>query len=322
MRTRRLGRSSVEVTALGFGGAGVGNLARAVDDGTAAATVAAAWSAGVRYFDTAPHYGLGLSERRVGEALRRQPRDSYVLSTKVGRLLVPGPGAPDDAGFAVTAPLRRRWDFTADGVRRSLEGSLARLGLDRVDVVLIHDPDDHLAAALDGAYPALHELRAQGVVGAVGVGMNQWQALDRFVRDTDLDVVMVAGRYTLLDQSAGEVLLPRCLDRGVSVLAAGVFNSGLLATDTPAGPYDYRPAPPALVERAGAIAARCAAHGVALPQAAMAFAARHPAVAGIVVGAQDAEQVRRNATLFATPVPDALWADLAEAGLLHDPRRG
>ncbi|GAA4435079.1 aldo/keto reductase [Actinokineospora soli] len=313
MKSARLGRSPVEVTALGFGGAGVGNLLGAVDDDVAAATVDAAWEAGIRFFDTAPHYGLGLSERRIGAALAGRPRDSYAVSTKVGRLLEPGPGTGvDTEGFAVPDDRVRRWDFSADGVRRSLESSLDRLGLDRVDVLLMHDPDDHWAQAVAEAYPALHELRSQGVIGAIGVGMNQWQLLDRFVRETDIDVVMLAGRHTLLDRSGAEVLLPRCVDRGVSVLAAGVFNSGILATDTPGGTYDYRPAASGLRDRAARIAAICASHGVRLPQAAMAYAGRHPAVASVVVGAQDPDQVRRNAELFATPVPDALWSDLDE----------
>jgi len=321
VRTARLGRSQVRVTGLGFGGAGIGNLYQAVDDETARRAVDAAWEAGIRYFDTAPHYGLGLSERRLGAALAGRPRGDYTISTKVGRLLVPTPETAhlrdDEAGFDVPADHARRWDFSADGVRRSLESSLERLGVDRVDVVLIHDPDDHWRQAVDEAYPALHELRDQGVVGAIGVGMNQWQMLERFVVETDVDAVMLAGRYTLLDQSAGESLLPRCRERGVSVLAAGVFNSGVLATDEPGGMYDYRPISTALYDRALRLAEVCRAHGVRLPQAAMAFVARHPAVASVVVGAQRVEQVSRNAALAAAPVPDGLWDDLVAAGLIR-----
>ncbi|ONI91065.1 aldo/keto reductase [Saccharothrix sp. ALI-22-I] len=322
MRTARLGSSGVPVTALGFGGAGIGNLYRAVDDVTAAAAVDAAWEAGVRYFDTAPHYGLGLSERRLGRALAERPRGDYVVSTKVGRALVPNPGGAahtDDQGFDVPADSLRRWDFSADGVLRSLESSLDRLGVDRVDIVLLHDPDDHWEQAVGSAYPALHDLRDQGVVGAIGVGMNQCRMPARFVAETDIDVVMLAGRYTLLDSSADAELLPRCLARGVAVVAAGVFNSGVLATDAPGTTYDYAPIAPELHARAVRIAEVCAAHDVLLPQAAMAYVARHPAVTSVVVGAHDAGQIRRNAALFDTPVPDELWVALHAEGLIDLP---
>ncbi|PWR08757.1 aldo/keto reductase [Micromonospora acroterricola] len=319
MRTQRLGRSPVRVTELGFGAAAIGNLYQAVDDETARRAVDAAWQAGIRYFDTAPHYGLGLSERRLGAALAERPRDDFTVSTKVGRLLIPTPETAhrtDKAGFDVPADHTRRWDFSADGVRRSLESSLDRLGLDRVDLVLIHDPDEHWRPAVEEAYPALHELRDQGVVGAIGVGMNQWQMLERFVTETDVDTVLVAGRYTLLDQSAAHTLLPRCRERGVSVLAAGVFNGGTLATDDPGRLYDYRPIPDAVRDRASRLAEVCRSHGVTLPQAALAFTARHPAVASLVVGAQTAAQVTRNVDLAGAPVPNALWRDLAAAGLV------
>ncbi|MFI2710571.1 aldo/keto reductase [Micromonospora sp. NPDC018662] len=320
MKTNQLGRSAVRVTAVGFGAAGIGNLYRTVEDEVAHRAVDAAWRAGIRYFDTAPHYGLGLSERRLGAVLADRPRAEFTVSTKVGRLLVPSPHTADQrddaGGFDVPADHVRRWDFSADGVHRSLESSLTRLGLDRVDVVLIHDPDDHWRQAVDEAYPALHELRDQGVVGAIGVGMNQWQMLERFVVDTDIDTVMLAGRYTLLDQSAGRTLLPRCQERGVGVLAAGVFNSGVLATETPGRNYDYGPIPDALYARAVRIAQVCRAHDVTLPQAAMAFVARHPAVATLVLGAKTSAQVERNRDLVTAPVPDPLWADLAAEGLI------
>ncbi|MFI6541487.1 aldo/keto reductase [Nonomuraea sp. NPDC050547] len=291
----------------GLGGAPLGNLFTAVTDEQARATVDAAWEAGVRLFDTAPHYGLGLSERRLGAALAG--RDGYVLSTKVGRRLVPADPVRDDEGFDVVAAERRVWDFSRDGVRRSLEESLVRLGLDHVDVALIHDPDAHAGQALAEAYPALEELRAQGVVKAIGLGMNQWQVPARFVRDTDVDVVMLAGRYTLLDRS-GLPLLEACAAKGVKVLAAGVFNSGMLATDEPGGTFDYQPASAPLLERARLLAEVCRRHGVTLPQAAMAFPARHPAVATVVLGARSADEVRRNAALWAEPVPEELWAEL------------
>ncbi|MFI7306316.1 aldo/keto reductase [Micromonospora aurantiaca] len=321
METNQLGRSPVRVTTVGFGAAGIGNLYRTVPDDLARDALDAAWQAGVRYYDTAPHYGLGLSERRLGAALAGRPRAEFTVSTKVGRILVPSPGTAhlrDEAGgFDVPADHVRRWDFSADGVRRSLESSLARLRLDRVDVVLIHDPDDHWRQAVEEAYPALHELREQGVVGAIGVGMNQWQMLERFVTDTDVDTVMLAGRYTLLDQSAARTLLPRCRERGVGVLAAGVFNSGVLATETPGRNYDYAPIPDDLYARALRITEVCRAHGVTLPQAAMAFVARHPAVATLVLGAKTPAQVERNVRLAAAPVPGALWADLVAEGLIE-----
>ena len=320
MTAGTLGRSDVRATALGFGGAPLGNLFRAVDDDTAAEAVRAAWDAGVRLFDTAPHYGLGLSERRLGRVLADLPREGYTLCTTVGRILEPTPARArqrDDQGFDVPATHTRRWDFSADGVRRSLEASLERLGLDRVDIVLVHDPDDHARQALEEAYPALHDLRAQGVVGAIGAGMNQADLLERFVTETDVDTVLLAGRHTLLEQSADR-LIATCLDRGVSVLAGGVFNSGLLAHDHPPeeATYDYRRAPAGLRERALRIAATARRHGVSLPQAAIAFTGAHPAVASVVLGMRSADQVRRNAELAARPVPAALWSDLAEEGLL------
>ncbi len=300
----------------GLGTAPIGGLFRAVTDEQARATIDVAWEGGVRLFDTAPHYGLGLSERRLGAALAG--RSGYVLSTKVGRLLVPSSrGGRDDEGFDVPATYERVWDFSGDGVRRSLEESLRRLGLPQVDLVLIHDPDAHVDQAIAEAYPALAELRAQGVVKAIGVGMNQWQAPLRFVQETDLDVVMLAGRYTLLDQS-GLPLLAACAERGVRVLAAGVFNSGLLATPEPAGTFDYAPAPAALLQRARRVAAICERHGVRLPQAAMAFPLRHPAIAAVVLGARTPEEVRTNIALRQRPVPDALWHDLRAEGLLHE----
>jgi D-threo-aldose 1-dehydrogenase len=316
----RLGRSSVTVTPLGLGTGPIGGLYTAVDDATAAGAVEAAWEAGIRFFDTAPHYGLGLAERRLGAALAGRPRDEYVLSTKVGRLLVPASGTGRDTeGFDIPTDHRRVWDFSRDGVRRSLTESLERLGLDRVDVVLLHDPDDHWRQAVDEAFPALHELRDEGTVGAIGAGMNQWQMLASFVREADPDVVLLAGRYTLLEQTALDTLLPLCVERGVSVLAAGVFNSGLLALDEPAdgAPYNYAAAPASIVDRARQLAAVCRRHGVSLPQAALAFPAAHPAVASVLTGARSAGELTRNVELAGRPVPAALWADLVAEGLLR-----
>jgi D-threo-aldose 1-dehydrogenase len=316
------GREWQPAVRVGLGCASLGNLFTAITDAAAEQTVEAAWQAGVRYFDTAPHYGLGLSERRLGAALRGRPRDQYLISTKVGRLLVPDPsgaGRRDSEGFAVPADHRRVWDFSRDGVRRSLDGSLRRLGLDRADLVLIHDPDDHLDEALSVAYPALVALRDSGAVTAIGVGSKRVDVLRRFVAETDLDVILLAGRYTLLEQPAAADLLPACQRRGVAVVNAGVFNSGLLATDDPAAgaSYEYAPAPAAVLDRARGIAAVCARHRVPLPTAALAFAAAHPAVTGVLVGAASADQVRRNAAALAAPAPPPqLWRDLVAAGLL------
>ena len=307
---------------LGFGGAPIGNLFRATSDEDAARTIEAAWNAGIRYFDTAPHYGLGLSERRLGVALRTHPRAEYVVSTKVGRLLVPAGTVTgrDDEGFDVAATHHRVRDFSADGVRRSLEASLERLGLDRIDIVLIHDPDDHADQAIEQAAPALSALRGQGMIRSYGAAMNQSALLTRFVRETDADIVMVAGRYTLLDQTAARDLLPAALRRGVGVINAGVFNSGLLALPRPqtAATYDYRPAPTALVERAHHLAHVCQQFGVDLPTVALAFAARHPAIASVVVGLRSPEEVADAVRRRAQPVPEGIWAALHLQDLIDD----
>ncbi|WP_433340225.1 aldo/keto reductase [Streptomyces sp. CA-253872] len=312
---RTLGRSTVAVSPLGFGAAPLGNLYTPLDEETARATVDAAWDAGVRSFDTAPHYGLGLSERRLGAALRGRPREEFTVSTKVGRLLEPHP-APTGSdlaagGFAVPDTLRRRPDYSRDGVLRSLEASLARLGLDRVDLVLVHDPDDHMDTALAEALPALADLRAQGVVGAIGIGMNSVDPLRRFVAEGDPDVVMVAGRWTLLDRSAAP-LLAECAAREVSVIAAAPFNSGLLSTDHPEanGRYDYGTVPAPVLARARALAARCAAHGVPLPRAALCFPLREPVVASVLAGFRSPAEVTSAAAHLARGVPAEVWAEL------------
>jgi D-threo-aldose 1-dehydrogenase len=320
--TRRLGRSSVPVTELAFGAATLGNMYTPVAEEDARATVDAAWDRGVRAFDTAPHYGLGLSERRLGAALAGRARDGFTVSTKVGRLLEPldGPVVGDDLanGFAVPAAYRRVWDFSADGVRRSIEASLVRLGLDRVDVVYLHDPDEHAEQALTQAYPALEQLRAQGVIGAIGAGMNQSALLARFVRETDVDVVLLAGRYSLLDQSALSELLPQAAQRGVSVVVGGVFNSGLLADPKPGATYDYAAAPDGLLQRALRIKAVCEAHQVPLRAAALRFPLTHPAVASVLVGLRNPHEAHDAADMMKRQIPDALWPALQAEGLLPE----
>lgn len=321
MRTNRLGSTTVEVTELGFGGGPLGGLFSALDDAAAAETLAAAWDAGIRYFDTAPHYGIGHSERRIGAFLRDRPRDAVTLSTKVGRLLVPqDPETAEEEPFEVPATHRRVWDFSRDGIRRSVEDSLARMGLDRIDILYLHDAEERFDAALRDGYPALAELRSEGVVGAVGAGMYDHAKLTTLVREADVDVVMLAGRYTLLHQRSLDDLLPACEARGVSVVVAGVFNSGILAEPRPAqgARFDYEPAPPELLARAHRIADVCEAHGATLPQAAIAFPLGHPAVAGVVLGMRSSEEVARNLAAFRAAVPPGLWNDLRNEGLLDE----
>ena len=304
-----------------LGGAGIANLLHAVSDQDARAAVDAAWDVGVRGFDTAPHYGLGLSERRLGAALADRPRSDYLVSTKVGRLLVPGRGDGDDlasGGFAVPDDLVRQWDPSPSGVRRSLDESLDRLGLDHVDIAYLHDPDVYsLTDGLTQALPTLAELRDEGVVRAVGVGSNSVSALEAAVETGLCDVVMLAGRYTLLEQPAAS-LVARCEVLGVAVVAVGVYNSGLLGQDRPdaSATYYYATAPAPVLARANAIADVCERHGVTLPEAALAFPRRAAAVRAIALGAQSAEQVRENAARATADVPEALWDELRAAGLL------
>nr|WP_041820992.1 aldo/keto reductase [Streptomyces davaonensis] len=321
MRRRTVARTSVELTALGFGAAVIGNLYRATSAADASAAVDEAWDAGIRYFDTAPHYGLGLSEQRLGAALRPRPRTEYVISSKVGRLLVPNerPQGVDSEGFAVRDDLRRQWDFSRDGVLRSIDDSLRRTGLDRLDIVYVHDPDDHWRQAAEEAMPALAELRDQGVIGAIGAGMNQSAMLARFLRETPADVVMLAGRYTLLDQSALDDVLPAAQEHGKSVVAVGVFNSGLLSRPWPADgmKYDYQDASPELVARARTIARVCEEHGTSLPTAAIAFPGTHPSTVNVTLGMRDRAQVAQNVALHQSAVPEALWDDLRDRGLIR-----
>jgi D-threo-aldose 1-dehydrogenase len=313
MKSRKL--RGLAVTELGFGAASLGNLRQEISDDDATATVEAAWAGGIRYFDTAPHYGLGLSERRLGRALARHPREDYLLSTKVGRLLEPNP-APTGSdlatgGFAVPDTLVRRFDFSADAVRRSLESSLERLGLDRIDVVYVHDPDDHLDQAVQETVPALVRLREEGVIDAVGVGTIRWPTALRLVRESDLDAVMLAGRWTLLDRS-GAPLLEQCAHRGVSVVAAAPFNSGLLAQDRPSpdAHYDYAPVPPDVLARVNRMADTCDRHGTRLPSAALQFPLRSPSVVSVVCGLQTTGEVDSALDHFARPVPATAWPDL------------
>lgn len=322
MRTAFL-RTGTTLTRFGLGGAQLGNLGRVTTDEQARSAVDVAWARGVRQFDTAPHYGLGTSERRLGALLAERPRDEYVLSTKAGRTLVPqehAAGQLDDGGFAVPATHRREFDFSRDAILRGVEHSVERLGVDRLDIVYLHDPDDHWQQASTDGIRALVELREQGVVAAIGVGMNQSALPARFVRETDIDVVMLAGRFTLLGQPALDDLLPAALDHGVGIVNVGVYNSGLLARPRVASDatYDYVPAPAALIERANAIATVCEQHGTDLPTAAMQFSLRHPAVVSVVLGCRDGAQVASNTDRLEAQVDDALWEALVSRGLLPD----
>lgn len=314
----------LEIPRLGYGAAALGNLYREMGDAEAQELVDAAWEAGTRAFDVAPHYGLGLAERRLGRALASRPREELLLSTKVGRLLEPSPETAhlQDDGFLVPADVRRVWDSSEAGVRRSLADSRGRLGVERVDVAYLHDPEENvppggsLATVLDEGLTALARLREEGVVSAVGVGSKSTETLLAAVGTGLVDVVMLAGRYTLLEQPAAAELLPACVARGVRVVAVGVFNSGALAQDVPRPdlPYEYGAMPPAVFERLCRLAELCRRHGTSLPTAAIHFPLRHPAVAGIVLGADSADQVRQNAERFAEAVPEAFWAELAALG--------
>jgi D-threo-aldose 1-dehydrogenase len=317
-----LGRTGLRVSEMVFGGAPIGGLYAPVTDAEAAAALEAAWAAGVRAFDTAPHYGAGLSEQRIGRFLAGRPRAEVVLSTKVGRRLVPATGDVEGAeGFYGTPRLARVRDYSRDGALAALEASLRRLDTDRIDVALIHDPEDHAVEALGGAYAALDRLRSEGTIGAVGVGMNQAPSLEWFVERADLDCVLVAGRYSLLDTAAADSLFPACQRRGVAVLAAGVFNSGILADPRPGATYDYAPAPAGLIDHAQRIRAVCARYGVPIGAAAIRFALRHPAVTAAVVGARTVTEVTENVSYLATTVPAELFAELAAERLTPDGRR-
>jgi len=288
----------IDLGRLGLGTAPIAGLYEAVDDETAQAVVERAWELGLRYFDTAPYYGSGVAERRLGAVLAGKPRDAFVVSTKVGRLLGANASGWDGAYF----------DFSYDAALRSLEGSLERLGLDSIDVALVHDPDEHYGEALDGAFRALRHLRDAGVVRAIGVGMNQTAILTRFARDTDPDCFLVAGRYTVLDRSAADELLPLCEEHGIAVIAGGVFNSGVLAGGTT---FDYQAASPEIVASVERLRSTCARHDVPLEAAAVQFPLRHPAVACVLVGCRTPNEVGEDVRLAALEIPRALWDELA-----------
>lgn len=318
---RPLLRTGLRLTELGFGAASLGNLFRETTDAESEEAVDRAWALGIRYFDTAPHYGLGLSERRLGRALRKYPRDEYVISTKVGRLLVPNEHKTgrDSDGFLVPDDVVREWDFSRYGVRESLQGSLERLGMDRVDILYAHDPDQADPDAGIRVAPFLVELREQGLVNAVGVGTNSGSEAARLLARTDIDLAMLAGRYTLLEQDALDNALRVATATGKNIVAVGAFNSGLLASDSPASDarYDYQPAEAELISRVEAIAAVCSRFGATVPQAAIAFPLGHPAVVNVTLGMRNPAQVQRNVELYDATPPNGLWAELRSEGLLR-----
>ena len=325
---RRVGRTSLEVTEIGFGGTAIGNIYAAVSEAEAERAVRAAYEAQIRYFDTAPLYGHGLSEHRLGDALRGVARDRFVLSTKVGRLLVPARAERVEGGiFEGVLPFEGALDYSYDGAMRSVEDSLQRLGLNRVDILFIHDVDRRnqgddyprrFREAMDGAYRALERLRSDGAVSAIGAGVNEWEPCRDFARAGDFDCFLLAGRYTLLEQDALESFLPLSAERGISLIIGGPFNSGILATGPVRGAmYDYAPAPPAVLERVRRIEAVCRRHDVTLAAAALRFPLGHPAVVSVIPGGRSADEVKANLALFSQSIPAELWRDLKDEGLLR-----
>ncbi|HZX01467.1 aldo/keto reductase [Kribbella sp.] len=323
MNEVRVGRTDLFAPRIGLGTAALGNFQRAISDADAIAVVEHALERGLRYLDTAPLYGHGLAEQRVGRAVAAAARDELVISTKVGRLL--RPDAPRDETqyhdgvpfYVDVPPVGPVWDFSYDGVRRSVEESLQRTGLERFDVLLMHDPDDHLSEAATTGYAALRDLREAGLVRAIGAGMNHSAPLAELVRSCDLDVVLLAGRYTLLDQSAMADLLPACEEREVSVVIGGVFNSGVLVDPAPGASFDYIPARDEVVAKALAIQDVCRKYDVPLAAAALQFPLAHPRVSTVLIGARTVAELDDDLALLDVEIPPALWADLRNAGLIH-----
>ena len=329
--TRRLGRTDIAVTELGFGAAPIGGFRATIPEAEAQALIDAAWDGGVRYYDTSPYYGYGRSELRIGHALRQRPRGEFVLSTKIGRVmrtLRPGDAAPEDLRPNGLPGFVPAFDYSYDGVMRSLEQSCLRLGIARIDVVLIHDIDfwtvrdralldERFRTVMEGGYRALDELRRAGVIGAIGAGLNEADMCLRFARAGDFDCMLLAGRYTLLEQGALAEFMPHAAARGIGVIIGGPYNSGILAGDVPDGAtYDYSAAPAPLIGRARRIAAVCRRHGVPLAAAALQFPLAHPAVCSVIPGALSVREVEQNLAHLRHPVPGALWQELRAEGLL------
>lgn len=325
---RRIGRTGPDVTFAGFGAVQVGNLFRFVTEEESRQVIDAAWDAGLRYFDTAPLYGFGLSELRIGQALRWRDRDDFVLSSKVGRVLEPGRCAPQDAApWVRPAAFRPVYDYSYDGTMRAFEQSLQRLALERMDICFIHDIDvwthgnrqpEMFDQAMNGAWKALARLKDEGVLKAIGVGVNEWQVCRDALLRRDFDCFLLAGRYTLLEQDALDGFFPLCRERGASVIVGGGFNSGILATGAvPGARYNYHEAPPEILARVAGIEAVCRGFDVPLQAAALQFVTAHPAVASFVTGTRSAEQLRQNVGWLTTSIPAGFWAQLKHDGLLR-----
>jgi D-threo-aldose 1-dehydrogenase len=318
---RKIGDTDIEVTCFGFGGASMGNMYTVAHDDAALTAIRSAYEAKVRYFDTAPMYGFGKSERLYGKVLKDQPRDSFVLSTKVGRLIVSGKPTPEseETCFVEIDDAYSIFDYSRDGVLRSLEESRKRLGFDKIDIVYIHDPDvnDCFKQALDEAFPTLAELKSQGVIGAIGAGMNQAEMLRDFAKNADFDCFLLAGRYTLLDQIALKELLPLCQQKNISIIIGGAYNSGILATGAVAGAhYNYEPAPPDIMEKTRNIEAVCTRFNVSMKAAALQFPFGHPTVVSNIPGVKTKERFEENLSLFTDPIPADFWAALKAEKLL------
>jgi D-threo-aldose 1-dehydrogenase len=318
-----IANTGIKVTRLGFGGASLGNMYKPADNEEALGAISTAYSRGVRYFDTAPLYGYGKSERLYGTVLKEVPRESFVLSTKIGRLIVDGDPTPETEKTPfVDLPGRYPvFDFSRDGILRSLEESLERLQLDRVDIIYIHDPDveDCYEQAIKEAYPTLEDLRRQKIIGAIGAGMNQAEMLTQFAREGDFDCFLLAGRYTLLDQIALDELLPLCFEKEISIIIGGAYNSGILATGAREGAhYNYQPAPPEIIEKTKRIEKVCARYHVPLKAAALQFPFGHPAVVANIPGTRSKGRFEENLALFRHPIPPDLWDELREKKLISE----
>ena len=314
-----LGSSGLEVTRLGLGCAAIGGLYGDIPDEQAIQVVHRAFSLGLNLLDTAPLYGAGKSETRLGLALKDIPRDNYVLASKVGRVLEPVAGEDNDEGiFDNPPPFKPVFDFSYDGVMRSFEESLKRLGVDRIDILHIHDPDAHWQEAISGAYPALERLRGEGVISAVSAGMNQWEMLARFAREGDFDCFLLAGRYSLLDQGSLDELLPLCVEKNIGIMAGGTYNSGILAKGAqPGATYNYSEAPPEIIERAKGLEAVAARHEVNLKAAASQFVFAHPAITCIIPGTRQPDRVSENFDLLTEEIPADFWTELKSEGLVR-----
>jgi D-threo-aldose 1-dehydrogenase len=303
-------RTGIEVSRLSLGTAALGGLYTSVSDADCTDTVLTAIDNGINFIDTAPHYGKGISEVRIGKAIAGRDRSTFVISTKIGRLLVPSTTDIDDFFMDADNTVERKFDFSAHGVRQSLEGSLERLGLDSVEILFIHDPDENADEAILEAYPELDRMRSEGIIKAIGVGMNQCETPTRVIKETDIDMVLIAGRYSLLDQKALEGLLPAALERNVDIIAAGVFNSGILANPVKGATYDYEPASDELLAKAVRIREVLDGHQVSLTSAALQFPLRHPAVKSVLVGCRSAAEVETNIREFDKTIENKVWDDL------------